>query len=158
PPSPLAGPDERLASVEPVEVVGPEVDPGFVLLRQNRPRAPSPGIGEHNLVPVLLAAHVLQDDLFGVSGPFHEWYVTVARITQRLEPAILPARSADHADANCRVRVSRLRVEHRLDYRIERVRVVDQIEVADAFRIELPVGDRAAVGTPAPANSKVELL
>jgi len=64
----------------------------------------------------------------------------------------------DHAHADRRVRLARLGIAERGDLRIQPARVVDQVEHRDAGRVELPVGDPLAVGTPAETVPQVELL
>ena len=56
------------------------------------------------------------------------------------------------------VRRAGLRILHRIDERVERVGVVDEHEVPDAARVELPVRDALAVGAPAEAVAKTSAL
>ena len=71
---------------------------------------------------------------------------------------MLPPVAEHDADPGGGVRLPGLRVLDRLGEGVERVGVVDQVEVADFVGVELPVRDRRAVGAPAPAVLQPELF
>jgi hypothetical protein len=150
PPVAVAHPGEALAVVQPDDVVH-HVHPGAVLLQQDRPHLPRLRVAQHHLVAILQPVQPLEDDLGRRGRPIHPGDVVVPRITRDLQPAHGPAGGAHDADARGGVGLAHLRILNRDDLGVERVGVVDQMEVLHRVCIELPEGDPAPVRAPAPA-------
>src|SRR5262245_60961479 len=127
----LADPGELLPTLDPADVVD-DIYPGAVPLGQDRTRPPVRRVAQHDLDRVLGAVEALEDHLARARGPLEAGDVVVARIAGDVEPDRLAAVRADHADPGGGVGRARFRVLHRNDERIQRIGVVDEVEVAYA--------------------------
>ena len=116
------------------------------------------GIRQHDAHGVLVPVELLENDLVGVAGPFHERDVVIARVAGDFQPARLSAGGRDDADPAGGVGFADLGILDRVDAGIKRVGVVDQGKLANARGIELPVGDRLSVRAPAEAVAQAELF
>src|ERR1044072_9113333 len=70
----------------------------------------------------------------------------------------LAADRADDANAHRRISLPGNRILNRRYLRIERIGVIDHVEVRDAIGIRLPICDAVAVRTPAPAIAQIQFL
>ena len=157
PPVPLADPGETLAAVDPAEVVV-HIHPGAVALGVHDAGLARGCVAEHHLDRVLRAVHVLEDDLGRAGRPLQPRDVVVARVAGDVEPDGRATVGAHDTDACRGVGGAGLGVLHGDDERVERVGVVDQVEVLHARGVELPERDPPAVGAPAEPVAQVELL
>src|SRR5689334_20665986 len=81
----LTYPCERLAAIQPVEIIV-DIDPRAIVLDENRLDCASARIAQHDDVRILPSIELLQDDFVGARGPAHSSDVVVARITRHGEP------------------------------------------------------------------------
>ena len=153
----VAHPGEVLAVVEPDQIVH-GIGPRVVGLDEDRLGLHRLDVRQKHLVALLEPVEVLDDELGGGRRPVHPRGIMVALVVGEPEPARRAARGRDDADLGGAVGGARLRVLHRDGEAVERVRVVDHQEVADAAGVEAPVGDVLAVGAPAEAVAEAELL
>src|SRR6478672_11370303 len=154
---PFADPGEILSTFEPPEVVD-DIHPGAVALGQDRARPPGRRVAQEDLERVLGSVQVLEDHLGRARGPLHARYVIVAGVAGDIEPDRLAAVRAHHADPRGRVGRARFGVLYGNDEGIQRVGVVDEVEVAYARGVELPESDATPVRAPAEPVAQVELL
>ena len=155
PPVALARPEKAVAANP--RHVADDVDPRAVVLDERRAHGAGRSVAEHHPVAVLTPVDAL-DHHFAGAGPLHPRDVVVAQVTRQRDPRGRPAVRADDAGARRRVRRPRLGVLDRDRDRVQRVRVVDQREGADAGHVEVPVRDPRPVGRPAEAVGEAELL
>ena len=153
----LAEPGEMRAIVEPGQLFV-DVDPGFVGFGEQRARLAGGDVHQHHLVAVLQPVHVLDDQLVRIVRPVHLRHVGIARIALQLHPHRVPADSRHHAHAHCRIGGAGLGILQRDGLRIGAVEVVHHVEGADAFGVELPVGDAARIRAPAEPVAQAEFL
>src|SRR5262249_15772013 len=154
----LAHPDTLLTVVQPLQVVV-NVHPGLVLLGQERPYLARARMGEDDLVGVLDAVHLLQDDLTGVAAsPVHARDVGLAWVAGNVEPGHIAGRAwlrprgityPHHADATGGVGSTRFGILEALELLGQATNVVDEVIVVHTARVELPEGNRGAVRAPA---------
>ena len=111
---------------------------------------PGPRIAQHHLIGVLQAVEALQEYLVGGGRPVHSRDVVLPGVAVDLEPPRVAALRGDDADPGRRVGLADLGVLHGDDARVERIGVVDEIEVPHRIGVELPVGDAPSVQAPAP--------
>ena len=153
----IGGPGEGSPVIEPLQVVV-DVDPGLVPVGEHRADLPGPGLREHHLEPVLAAVEPLDHQVVRLRRPFHADDVVLARVAVDLDPPGLAARGRDDPHARGRVLLARLGITHRDDLRIETGGGVEHRVLRHARAVDLPVGDRLAVGTPAEAVAERELF
>ena len=156
PAGPLARPQEAPSVLQPVRLVL-DVQPRRVALHHDLANRAGARVGEQHPVRVLEAVHALQQQL-ARARPLHAREVVVARVAGQGQPHRLAAGRRHHAGAHRRVGGARLRVLHGDREGVERVRVVDQQEVAHAGHVELPVRDPGPVRGPAERVAQPELL
>ena len=82
----------------------------------------------------------------------------LARIALEFQPAHLAAGGGDDADRADESALLAFGYPHRHGKGVERVGGVDEQEVVHLVGIELPEGDAAAIGAPAPAVAQAEFL
>ena len=152
----LALPEQRAAG-KPLPRVH-DVEPRLVLVVEHPAHLTGLRVAEPDVVGVLQAVELLEDDLAGGVDPLHARHVGVARIAGQSQETDRAAGRIDDADPHGRVLRAGLRVGDPRDGGIERVGVVDQGEHLDPARIEMPEGDRLAVRAPAEPVAQIELL
>src|SRR5580700_2264754 len=167
----FAEPKKFSAAAKPGDFIH-HVDPRFVFIEKNGMHGTVRGICEKDFVPVLETIQVLYDQLLRIFGPFHAGEVVVARVAGNVEPASVTAGCINHAHANGRIYGARNRVRNIQQRRISaeagigktgddfawRAKIVNERKDANATRIELPVSDPPAVGTPAETIAQGELF
>ena len=155
----LADPGEGVPLLNTLPVIVVNVHPGSVALGVNRSHLPGCGIGEHHVGCILKPVHAANEQFLRIAGPIHARDVEVgAGVAGNVHPEGLASARRDDADAAGRVPFARLRVGEGLRDRVGSARVVEQRELLDAARVELPVRDLLAVGAPPPAVAAEELF
>jgi hypothetical protein len=144
--------------VEPPERLVGILDPCRVGFRQNGSGVSALRIRHDQPVRVLEPVELLQQNLIGIARPVHLRDVVFPGIAGNLQPPRFPPCRLDDADAPCGIQFSGLGVRNRLHFGIQSVEIVDEIKFTHAGRIELPVGDAAAIGTPAKTVAQPQLF
>ena len=153
----LRQPGEISISVEPLRVVV-HVDPGLVVIGEHGAKGAARDVTEHHLGGVLQPVEADQPDLARTGCPPHLGDVEVSRVALGLEPGGGAAAGGDDPDPARRVGGPHLGIGQRRQLGVDGIGVVDEVEGPHSRRVELPVGDVAAVGAPAETVAEAELL
>ena len=142
--------------IDPADVlVG--IHPRRRLVAKHQPRRARARIAAKQVVTVLQAVQLLDRERVLVD-PRQAGDVVLAWIAGHLHPRGGAAVGIDHTDAHRAVARPCLRVRNARERRVQRIGGVDQRERLDAGAVELPVGDGAAVRTPAERIADAEFL
>ena len=115
-------------------------------------------VTEHHLGGVLQPVEADEPDLGRACRPPHLGDVEIPRFALGFEPCGGAAAGGDDPDAARRVGGPHLRIGERRELGVDGIGVVNEVEGSHSRRVELPVGDVAAVGAPAETVAEVELL
>src|SRR5262249_38422576 len=92
------------------------------------------------------------------TGPFHLCQIMFARIAGDVEPDGEAAVDVQDADSRRGVLFAGLRIANGNQLRVRTLGAAGDEKLLDAFAVQLPKGDRAAVGAPAVAVAEEEFL
>ena len=134
------------------------IDPGAVAFGHDASDFAGAGISQNYFIRILQAIESLQDQLARIGSPLHLGHVVIARVARQIEPAGRTAVGAHDADPAGGVCLACLRVGEPGELWVQTGRVVHQHKLRHAFGIELPVGDRFAVRTPAPGVAQIKFF
>ena len=153
----FAQPQETRAAIDPGHLVH-DFHPGVVSVREEDFRGAGNRVARDDVVGVLEAIELLEEDAAGIRGPLHARDVMVPGIGVRGEPTRRAAGGVDDADLARGVRLPDLGIGEGRELRVKAVRVVDEREFAHARGVELPISNVLAVGAPSQAVAQAEFF
>ena len=149
----IGRPGEGASVVEKLQVVV-NIDPGLVPIGQDGTDRASAGISEHGRQRVLSPIDLLDEKFGGIRDPLHPDDVVLPWISGNLQPSRRSTGCSNNAHPCGRVLLAGPGIPDRDHLRIEPSRRVQHRIIRHTRRLDLPVGDRVAIG--APAESVVE--
>ncbi len=152
----FARPQEPATLVHPAHRVH-DIEPGLGAVAEDSRDDAGCRIGREQVLLVLQPVELLEGERRGVA-PLEPRQVGVTWIARRRHPPRVAPLGIDHADPCRRVGGAGLGIRDARGHRIDGVGGVQEGEDADPGRVELPVGDPAAVGAPAEAVAHPEFL